>query len=62
VDDDEGAPKQLLLLLQESFPGSEIIAAQSVNEALVHITEAIEHDAPYRPSDPGFQATSGGRR
>ena len=39
VDDDERALKQLVLLLQESFPGSEITAAQSVEEAMVLITK-----------------------
>lgn len=47
VEDDEGALRQLVLLLKESLPGSEIAAAQSVQEARGLIAKAIEHDIPY---------------
>jgi len=47
VDDDEGALEQLVLLLRESFLGSEIVAAQSVDEGMSLIAAVAAQDAAY---------------
>jgi CheY-like chemotaxis protein len=44
VDDDEEALRQLVLLLQESIPGSEFQAAQSVEQAMELMTSVMPFD------------------